>query len=399
MANPYLKDNPEHTQEFFAEQKYPTSTIAESLQIPPAPKLKYNSKAGSIIAGGNVFSSMEDGIRIAQKQVHNRKMKKEFENILAKGERGVKLVYDDAVKTFGEEIKMWIPPQELSYDMATGQFKPYQYYQSMTTGIGKYLEQKAVSDKKAKELKIQEGQTKQAQIMSQAPRGTIYEDIAPKVFSAAPGVQLRPDVQSSMNKYPSSADILKQKNASETNEWYKHQMIALRYQTMAMQEEKDGAARAEKRRIIDKQVGDYQLQASKAKEALKKVLNPDPTIDPNSFEMIVPEVDHKAKVLLENKIELLNSLANKQEWSKLGTLKKGQTLKFSGLADDAETEAPNPIQAPGPGANAGVPQPSAPIPFDPNNPEHEKVLNAIKAKTTDRTAAIEMLKQAGYIVR
>jgi hypothetical protein len=62
-----------------------------------------------------------------------------YERLLQMGEQGADLVYDDAVKTYGEDVKEWIPPKMYFFD-DKGTFMPHKYAQSVYVGIQKFKE-------------------------------------------------------------------------------------------------------------------------------------------------------------------------------------------------------------------------------------------------------------------
>lgn len=106
--------------------------------------------AADVNSGANRMGTFEflarGGIDNTAKSLANniweKRRKKEqmaqFEQLLTMQEKGGQLLYDDAVKTYGEQIKEWIPPTSFFFDQETGAFMPYKYAERVAYGITAY---------------------------------------------------------------------------------------------------------------------------------------------------------------------------------------------------------------------------------------------------------------------
>ncbi len=105
--------------------------------------------------------------------ISEKRRKKEqiaqFEKLLSMNEQGGKLLYDDAIKTYGPEIREWIPPVSFFYDQETGAFMPYKYAERVAYGITAYEKAKA----KAQQVQTISGSLAGAQSRQEAAAGVI----------------------------------------------------------------------------------------------------------------------------------------------------------------------------------------------------------------------------------
>jgi len=121
----------------------------------------------------------------AQKQ-GRAAMQKQYEDLLAKGEKAGDAIYSSAVKKYGDGIKEYIPPKDLYYDQKSGEFDGHEYAKHVFIGIEKFRkDQESGQDRQMKmdevqSKKDQEQQTmfageKLAETVSGIPAGTSRE--------------------------------------------------------------------------------------------------------------------------------------------------------------------------------------------------------------------------------
>lgn len=141
---------------------FPTisGTTAQSVnQQAPAP----TTMAGFAARGGigNTAKQTANGI---YSEIEKKRLKKMYEEYLLAGERGADTLYNDAIQTYGEGIRDWIPPKQFYYD-EKGIFLPDKYAQSVFVGTQKFKLEQA---KQQKLLEEQARKRQEAQIVGQS---------------------------------------------------------------------------------------------------------------------------------------------------------------------------------------------------------------------------------------
>lgn len=151
------------------------------------------------------------GIENSAKKVTNQivakrrqqQMRAQFEQLLEMNEKGADILYNDAVQTYGDAIKNWIPPKTFFYDQKTGAFMPYKYAEHVAYGVNMF--EKA----KQKALQRQQAQTivGSAQSRQQAAAGMIGSGLNPD------------DYKQSLEAIPTANDLAApKKTAAEIDE-------------------------------------------------------------------------------------------------------------------------------------------------------------------------------------
>lgn len=135
---------------------------AESQQPPPfsvsGPSAQSINRNAATVATpaefytrGGLMNSAQDLVNSLVKTKRTNALKKAYEDYLSAGEAGGKALYQDALNTYGEDVKGYVPPPQLFYDEQTGSFLPHQYAQAVYVGSQKYLADKRAMQQKEDE--------------------------------------------------------------------------------------------------------------------------------------------------------------------------------------------------------------------------------------------------------
>ena len=103
---------------------------------------------GLTTTGGGLTSLATQYANRVVQENQFEKHKKVFENLMSQQITGAKAAVNDAVKSYGEDVKGWVPKPEEFMDEKTKVFMPYKYYQAFATGIKAYKQNK-ISQQKA----------------------------------------------------------------------------------------------------------------------------------------------------------------------------------------------------------------------------------------------------------
>ena len=102
------------------------------------------------LARGGLGNTVMQSVNNLSKKRDRQKLEGMYETLLAAGEQGAKNAYEDAIGTYSEEIKDWIPSPARFYD-AEGVFQPHNYYEKMSFGIDAFKKDKTAKAKQAAE--------------------------------------------------------------------------------------------------------------------------------------------------------------------------------------------------------------------------------------------------------
>lgn len=184
-----------------------------------------NMSRASFYARRGLNNTAKNIVNNIQKDKKIREDKAAYENYLAAGERGADNLYNEMVKTYGEDIKQWIPPKELFYDN-DGVFSPHKYAQSVFLGFLKYnekLEKLKELQRKKGEFQTISGAIANAQSPQEAAATIAAQGINPEDYSKSyqtiPTIGDRSAVQ--LNQEKMSTEKSNQELKRAQADWYR----------------------------------------------------------------------------------------------------------------------------------------------------------------------------------
>ena len=201
-----------------AQKNYAQATEAANSPLPfetisgPTTDMINNgqSRMGTFeyLARGGIENSAK---RLANKiaiQQREKQQKQQYEQLLEMGEKGAAMLYQDALNTYGEPIRNWIPPTTFFYDEKTGAFMPHEYAKKVAYGIQMYETALEKSAQQEKEVLAQK-QAEEARVRGLQTVGGIVRDATTQQGAAAQIAQagLNPDeYDKSLSRIPSEKD-------------------------------------------------------------------------------------------------------------------------------------------------------------------------------------------------
>jgi hypothetical protein len=108
------------------------------------------SSRAEFAARGGIGNTARGMMQQAEQQMRLKEYQKTYEKYLAMGEKGADVAYQEAVGTYGEQVKEYVPPKEFFYD-EKGVFLPHQYAKAVYVGVQKYKEDMGKAKAKAEE--------------------------------------------------------------------------------------------------------------------------------------------------------------------------------------------------------------------------------------------------------
>lgn len=128
----------------------------------PEPTVEVRQQAPNQMLDWLIRGGPKPEISNAYKNIMNKKimrgMQAEFERIIAAREQGADELVRTAKKKYGDKIGEYLPPKELFYDQATGQFMPYKYAQAVYVGTEEFKKIHKAETEKARQLDIARSQ-------------------------------------------------------------------------------------------------------------------------------------------------------------------------------------------------------------------------------------------------
>lgn len=127
------------------------STMTPALQPPAGVSAQGVAQASKLRIPGSMSEfyargGLENTYRTAQADIKKQRVmqniKRSFEELLKKRERGADIVIADAVKVYGEGARSFLPPKDLYYDPKTGQFDAYKWMERAYIGLEELEKQK-----------------------------------------------------------------------------------------------------------------------------------------------------------------------------------------------------------------------------------------------------------------
>lgn len=212
-----------------APEPLPFETIAgpsaATVNTPSQSQSQLPVTAGSFYARGGLTNTAKNIVNNITRDRQYRESQGKYEQLLAAGERGADNLYNEAIQTYGDQIKNWIPPKIFFYDN-DGVFMPHKYAQSVYLGLLKFEEnQKKDNEKLAKRAEyqtiagaIQGAPTQQAAAANVAQLGYNPEEYS-KTYSTIPTA--KDEASANLDKERISTEEANQKLRAAQADWYR----------------------------------------------------------------------------------------------------------------------------------------------------------------------------------
>ncbi len=170
------------------EPMYPQVTGPTAQSVNQAAAQQQPQTWSEFTARGGIGNTAMQTVNKVRNHMNKKKLEDMYIQLLEAGERGAEAAYNDAVKTYGQEVTNWIPEKSLFYD-ESGIFLPHKYYQSMALGIKKFKQNELQKQETAQAGQVIGG----AATPQEAAAGVMRQGIEPgqfkDVYSTVPTIK------------------------------------------------------------------------------------------------------------------------------------------------------------------------------------------------------------------